>query len=203
MWRSRDHLPNSLVFHDNYLGKDQITITLNFSKSAMNVVGQLYQFVRLGFAGYKAVCEHMLSTRDALIKGLEGMGVFEIISDAEGLPLVAFHLKDDGDRGYDEFHIADRLRMFGWVVPAYTLAKGNDSRKVLRIVCRCDLGPLLVEELLEDLEGSLAYLKDHHTYTTEQIHALQQKAMMRRQQSTTGRVRGLAHSLTLNQRGHC
>jgi hypothetical protein len=26
---------------DNYLGKDQITITLNFSKSAMNVVGQL------------------------------------------------------------------------------------------------------------------------------------------------------------------
>jgi hypothetical protein len=26
---------------DNYLGKDQITMTLNFSKSAMNVVGQL------------------------------------------------------------------------------------------------------------------------------------------------------------------
>ena len=32
MWRSRDYLPESLVFHDNYLGKDQITITLNFSK---------------------------------------------------------------------------------------------------------------------------------------------------------------------------
>jgi hypothetical protein len=26
---------------DNYLGKDQVTITLNFSKSAMNVIGQL------------------------------------------------------------------------------------------------------------------------------------------------------------------
>lgn len=33
---------------DAYLGKDQITITLNFSKAAMNVVGQLYQFVRCG-----------------------------------------------------------------------------------------------------------------------------------------------------------
>ncbi len=32
MWRSRAHLPESLVFHDAYLGKDQITITLNFSK---------------------------------------------------------------------------------------------------------------------------------------------------------------------------
>jgi glutamate/tyrosine decarboxylase-like PLP-dependent enzyme len=32
MWRGREFLPDSLVFHDNYLGKDQITITLNFSK---------------------------------------------------------------------------------------------------------------------------------------------------------------------------
>lgn len=30
-----------LLLQDNYLGKDQITITLNFSKGAMNVVGQL------------------------------------------------------------------------------------------------------------------------------------------------------------------
>ncbi len=34
MWRSRAYLPASLVFHDAYLGKDQITITLNFSKGA-------------------------------------------------------------------------------------------------------------------------------------------------------------------------
>lgn len=44
LWRSREYLPESLVFHDNYLGKDQITITLNFSKSAMNVVGQVGVF---------------------------------------------------------------------------------------------------------------------------------------------------------------
>jgi len=37
MWRSRAHLPESLVFHDAYLGKDQITITLNFSKSGSSV----------------------------------------------------------------------------------------------------------------------------------------------------------------------
>jgi glutamate decarboxylase len=50
-----------------------------------------------------------------------------------GLPLVAFHLKDDPKRSYDEFHIAERLRMNGWVVPAYALAKSNE-------VCLCTRG---------------------------------------------------------------
>ena len=50
----------------------------------------------------------------ALAAGLEATGAFTIISDgAGGLPLVAFHLKDDPGRGFDEFHVAERLRM--WV----------------------------------------------------------------------------------------
>lgn len=57
------------------------------------------------------------------------MGAFEVISAEDGLPLVAFHLKDDPagkQRSYDEFHVAERLRMCGWVVPAYSLAKDNE-----------------------------------------------------------------------------
>lgn len=64
------------------------------------------------------------------------------------LPLVAAQasLRDDPARGvqgtltllwrghltrsYDEFSVAERLRMYGWVVPAYTLARDNDKRKV-------------------------------------------------------------------------
>jgi len=60
-----------------------------------------------------------------VLQGLLDMGTFEVISSTEGLPLVAFHLKEQPDRSYDEFHVAERLRMYGWVVPAYTLAKGN------------------------------------------------------------------------------
>jgi hypothetical protein len=60
-----------------------------------------------------------------LLQGLLDMGLFEIISAGDGLPLVAFHLKDDPERKYDEFHVAERLRMYNWVVPAYTLAKDN------------------------------------------------------------------------------
>jgi glutamate decarboxylase len=32
VWRSKEDLPDELVFHINYLGADQPTFTLNFSK---------------------------------------------------------------------------------------------------------------------------------------------------------------------------
>lgn len=176
MWRDRSRLPESLVFHDNYLGKDQITITLNFSKSAMNVVGQLYQFLRFGREGYKAINKAMYNVMKQLSKGLVQMGMFEIISATDGLPLVAFHLKDDPDRQFDEFHIAERLRMSGWVVPAYTLAKDNQERKVLRVVCRWDLGPALVQELLDDLQDAMSWLAVHFIYTAEQMQQMKQAA---------------------------
>ena len=40
MFRSRKYLPESLVFHDSYLGNDQISFTLNFSKGASQIIGQ-------------------------------------------------------------------------------------------------------------------------------------------------------------------
>ena len=32
IWMTKDDLPEDLVFHINYLGADQLTFTLNFSK---------------------------------------------------------------------------------------------------------------------------------------------------------------------------
>ena len=32
IFRSKEYLPDNLVFHDSYLGIDQISFTLNFSK---------------------------------------------------------------------------------------------------------------------------------------------------------------------------
>ena len=36
VWRSKLDLPEELIFHVNYLGADQPTFTLNFSKGNMN-----------------------------------------------------------------------------------------------------------------------------------------------------------------------
>jgi glutamate decarboxylase len=32
IWRNKEDLPDELIFHINYLGADQPTFTLNFSK---------------------------------------------------------------------------------------------------------------------------------------------------------------------------
>jgi hypothetical protein len=41
----------------------------------MNVVGQLYQFTRMGFEGYREVNEHMLATMHYLADGLRHLKV--------------------------------------------------------------------------------------------------------------------------------
>ena len=48
VWRNADHLPEELVFRVNYLGGDMPTFTLNFSRPGNQVVGQYYNFLRLG-----------------------------------------------------------------------------------------------------------------------------------------------------------
>lgn len=43
----RHDLPDDLVFSVNYLGGDQSSFTLNFSRGASQIVGQYYNFLRL------------------------------------------------------------------------------------------------------------------------------------------------------------
>lgn len=38
VWRSKDDLPEELIFHINYLGSDQPTFTLNFSKGKFSLL---------------------------------------------------------------------------------------------------------------------------------------------------------------------
>ncbi|XP_058106963.1 glutamate decarboxylase 4-like [Magnolia sinica] len=49
IWRSKEDLPEELIFHINYLGSDQPTFTLNFSKGSSTIIAQYYQFLRMGF----------------------------------------------------------------------------------------------------------------------------------------------------------
>ncbi len=55
VWRDQVHLPEELIFHVNYLGGDMPTFTLNFSRPGNQVVGQYYNFIRLGRSGYTKI----------------------------------------------------------------------------------------------------------------------------------------------------
>ena len=57
-----------------YLGSDQPNFTLNFSKSASMIIGQYYQFVRLGFDGYKKIMASLLNVAQRLQEGVQKLG---------------------------------------------------------------------------------------------------------------------------------
>ncbi|KAJ3472836.1 hypothetical protein NLG97_g10687 [Lecanicillium saksenae] len=74
VWRSCEHLPKELIFNINYLGAEQSSFTLNFSKGASQVIGQYYQLIRLGKKGYRAIMSNLVRTADHLSAHLEDIG---------------------------------------------------------------------------------------------------------------------------------
>ncbi|PPS18460.1 hypothetical protein GOBAR_AA02118 [Gossypium barbadense] len=150
IWRSKDDLPEELIFHINYLGADQPTFTLNFSKGSSQVIAQYYQLIRLGHEGYKNVMENCHENAMVLKEGLEKTGRFNIVSKDDGVPLVAFSLKDN--KRHDEFEISEMLRRYGWIVPAYTMPADAQHITVLRVVIREDFSRTLAERLVLDIQ---------------------------------------------------
>ena len=63
VWRDHADLPEELIFHVNYLGGDMPTFALNFSRPAGEIVCQYYNFLRLGFEGYRRIQNACLSHR--------------------------------------------------------------------------------------------------------------------------------------------
>ncbi|XP_058108453.1 glutamate decarboxylase 1-like [Magnolia sinica] len=158
IWRSKEDLPEELIFHINYLGADQPTFTLNFSKGSSQVIAQYYQLIRLGFEGYRNIMENCQEQAMVLKEGLEKTGRFNIVSKDNGVPLVAFSLKDN--TRHDEFEISEYLRRFGWIVPAYTMPPDAQHVTVLRVVVREDFSRTLAERLVIDIQKVLHEL-DH------------------------------------------
>lgn len=177
VWRAPEYLPQDLVFNINYLGAEQSSFTLNFSKGASQVIGQYYQLIRLGKHGYRTIMSNLIRTADYLTESLESLG-FIIMSErsGEGLPLVAFRFKgaeDEGgasDRHYDEYALASHLRSRGWVVPAYTMAPNTNGLKMLRVVVREDFSRARCDSLICDIKLCIGLLEktDRETVKAQQ-----------------------------------
>jgi len=161
IWRAPEYLPKELVFNINYLGADQASFTLNFSKGASQVIGQYYQLIRLGKKGYRSIMMNLTRTADYLSKSLEQLG-FIIMSETggKGLPLVAFRIDPKKGHHYDEFAIAHQLRQRSWVVPAYTMAPHTNDLKMLRVVVREDFSKARCDQLLSDIKLCIGVLDD-------------------------------------------
>jgi glutamate decarboxylase len=84
-----------------------------------------------------------------LREGLIATGKFNI-NDKEHMPLVAFSLKDSSK--YTVFDIQDKLRVRGWIVPAYTCPTGAKELAIMRVVVKqnfsCDMADMLLKDII-------------------------------------------------------
>ena len=157
IWRDPDALPDDLVFDVNYLGGNMPTFALNFSRPGNQVAAQYFNFLRLGFDGYRQVQQTCRDVARYAADAIGELGPFELVTDGSELPVFAFALKDPGGP-YTVFDVSERLRENGWLVPAYTFPENRQDLAALRIVIRNGMSRDLADLLIADLKTHMARL---------------------------------------------
>ncbi|MFB9821685.1 MULTISPECIES: glutamate decarboxylase [Arthrobacter] len=158
IWRDEQALPEDLIFHVSYLGGNMPSFALNFSRPGAQVLLQYYLFLRLGYEGYRSV---QATSRDValyLSSEIGAMEPFTLWSDGSDIPVFAWQLTDGYTENWSLHHLSERLRMNGWLVPAYPMPEGLSEITVQRIVVRNGFTRDLASSFLADLKKEVAYL---------------------------------------------
>jgi glutamate decarboxylase len=158
VWRDAAALPEDLIFWVNYLGDNMPTFALNFSRPGAQVIAQYYNFLRLGFEGFRQVQQYARDVATRLAAEIERLGPFRLLTCGDELPVFAFTLRDEVDN-YTVFDVSNALRSRGWQVPAYTFPRDREDLAALRIVVRRGFSHDLADLLLADLRRELAVLE--------------------------------------------
>jgi glutamate decarboxylase len=170
IWRDPEALPEDLVFRVNYLGGDMPTFALRFSRPGSQIVAQYYNFIRLGFEGYRRVQQEC---RDIAMLGssaIADLGPFELITDGSELPVFAFKVRDEVDN-FTAYDVSSGMRERGWQVPAYSFPENREDLVALRVVVRNGYSRDPADMVLDDLERLLMRLEKQSTPTHDESEA--------------------------------
>jgi glutamate decarboxylase len=124
------------------------------------VLLQYYNFLRLGMDGYTRVQQACQDVAHHLADGIRSMDAFDLWSDGSDIPVFAWRLTPGHTENWDLYHLQDRLRTKGWLVPAYPMPDNLSDVTVQRIVVRNGLSHDLADELLDDIREQVAFLDD-------------------------------------------
>ncbi|TWF95343.1 glutamate decarboxylase [Saccharopolyspora dendranthemae] len=153
LWRDRSRRRAELGVSINYLGGDDAHYELTFSRSAAPVVLQYYNFVRLGFAGFRKVHARCRSLARLLATRLQATGRLRVLGDGSELPVVVV----TAEPPVDLRELSKRLAELGWAVPVYTLPPKQEDVEVMRIVVRNDLTSDDVEDIASAVEDFVSH----------------------------------------------
>jgi len=159
VWRSENYLPKELIFEVGYLGGTMPTMSINFSRSASQIVAQYYNFLRFGYNGFLKIHQHTQKIASYIEHELAGIGLFDIINgDYNSIPVVCFKLKEINS--WNLYDLSNYLERSGWKIPVYHLPSSLEDIAVSRIVCRSDLSLNLAEHLMEDILFAIRVLTE-------------------------------------------
>jgi glutamate decarboxylase len=160
IWRSRECLPEDLIFYVDYLGGNMATFALNFSRPGGEIIAQYYNFLRLGREGYAHIQQACLDTARWLGEEVAKLGPMQLIYDGQGgIPAICYKLKDGVDHGYTLYDVSERVRMRGWQIASYPLPPAREQTTVQRVLVRHGTGRDLIGLLLDDLKRALEHLR--------------------------------------------
>jgi glutamate decarboxylase len=158
IWRDAESLPDELIFWVNYLGDNMPTFALNFSRPGAQVVAQYYNFLRLGFHGFRRVQGYAREVATRLSARIEELGPFELLTRGDELPVFAFTIAPEIDN-FTVFDVSNALRERGWLVPAYTFPENRTDLAALRVVVKRGFTHDMADLLVQDLERQLPRLQ--------------------------------------------
>ena len=92
------------------------------------------------------------------IPEIEQMDDFTLWNDGSDIPVFAWMLNDKPDRKWNLYDLQDRLRMKGWLVPAYPMPVALTQVSVQRIVVRNGFSHDMAEAFIKDLKSCVKYL---------------------------------------------
>ena len=162
LWRTKEDLPEDLIFYVNYLGGNMPTFALNFSRPGGEIIAQYYNFIRLGKTGYREIHQACQDVAVYLSEEIGKIGPFEIIYNGrDGIPALCWKLKEGKELCFNLYDLSDRLRTRGWLVPAYSMPANREDLVVQRILVRHGTTMDLAHLLLGDIRRSLEYFNRH------------------------------------------
>ncbi len=161
VWRDKEYLPEEMSFSVNYLGANITQVGLNFSRPAAQILGQYYNFIRLGFEGYKMTQHNSMEVAKYCHKEIGAMHCFDNFSQRVDNPLFVFCQKPEyeADAKWTLYDLQDRLQQSGWMVPAYSMPRSIEEMVVMRIVIRQGMSRDMADMLLSDIKVAVEELE--------------------------------------------
>ena len=153
VWKDKKYLPDDMSFTVDYLGAEVTQVGLNYSRPAAQILGQYYQFIRLGFEGYKNVQYNSLMVAKYLHEQIGSMAEFQPYAPEVPNPIFVWLMKPEVQKSakWTLYDLQDKLAQKGWMVPAYAMPANIEKMVVMRVLCKQGFSRDMADQLLADI----------------------------------------------------